>query len=107
MPDEWWQSVGFNELSARDPADAVLIRQELRTRLRRLPSSQRLVLLAHEHQGYSYQEVADRYGFTRQTVEKYLVLAKAQARRAHVEPSRFRASRDALTDRSISAQAGV
>lgn len=45
-----------------------------------LPASHKNVLFADEHDGYAYDEVAVRLGFTKQTVKKYLTQAKAQLR---------------------------
>ncbi len=70
----WWPAV------VHDPAAAVSDSDLLQVLLRRLPVSQRAVLLAHEGIGYSYREVADRLGFTEQTVEVYLKRAKAYLR---------------------------
>lgn len=64
----------------KDPEESVSKSQWLNLLLLELPSSQRRVLLAHEHEGYSYREAASRLGFTCQTVEKYLTQAKAQLR---------------------------
>jgi len=69
-----------SSFSACDPVDSLAVREEIFKLLRPLPKSHRAVLLAHEHDGYTYQEVAAKLGFTKQTVEKYLVLAKASIR---------------------------
>jgi RNA polymerase sigma factor (sigma-70 family) len=63
-----------------DLAESLSMQEEIDRLLRCLPRSQRIVLFAHEHDGYTYQEVAAKFGFTEQTVEKYLVLAKASIR---------------------------
>lgn len=63
-----------------DPADSVAIQQQVAIALLSLPASHKNVLFAHEHDGYSYNEVAVRLGFTKQTVEKYLTQAKAKLR---------------------------
>lgn len=67
-------------MASSDPADSVAIQQEVTIALRQLSVSHQDVLFAHEHDGYSYAEVAVRLGFTKQTVEKYLSQAKAQLR---------------------------
>ena len=48
-----------------DPADLVAIQQQVTIALMRLPASHKNVLFAHEHDGYSYDEVAVRLGFTK------------------------------------------
>lgn len=79
--DEYDQSIEHDQSAAlKDPEDSVSTSQWLKLLLLELPSSQRRVLIAHEHDGYSYREVALRLGFTCQTVEKYLTQAKAQLR---------------------------
>lgn len=63
-----------------DAFASIDIDQRLRVLLRKLPCCQRLVLIEHERYGYSYREVANRLGYSVQTVEKYLTLAKATLR---------------------------
>ncbi len=63
-----------------DASRSIDIARQVERLLAKLPCSQRLVLIEHERYGYSYHEVAERLGYTVQTVEKYLVLAKATLR---------------------------
>lgn len=63
-----------------DASRSIDTARQVESLLAKLPCSQRLVLIEHERYGYSYQEVAERLGYTVQTVEKYLVIAKATLR---------------------------
>jgi RNA polymerase sigma factor (sigma-70 family) len=76
---EGMEDFGVSDV-VHDPAVAVGNADLLSILLRRLPVSQRAVLIAHEGVGYSYREVASRLGFTEQTVETYLKCAKAHLR---------------------------
>jgi len=65
---------------ADDIAEQISLRQQLERALARLPPKQAAVLILHNQQGLSYQEVAEKLNISVHTVEKYLVKAKARIR---------------------------
>lgn len=75
----------LSSLSTRSPAENAMAQTHTADLLRRLPGKQRAMLVAQVVEGYSYAEIGLRYGLSRQTVEKYLFLAKSYLRagRAH------------------------
>lgn len=61
-----------------DAADRLHLQQQLERALLRLPPGQRAVLLLVKRDGLSHEEAAKAAGLTIQTVEKYMVNAKAK-----------------------------
>ncbi|HEY5759247.1 MAG TPA: RNA polymerase sigma factor [Steroidobacter sp.] len=66
--------------SPDDLADRLNLQQQLERAFARLPRTHAMVLLAHKHCGFSYEETAAELGLSIHTVEKYLTQAKAVIR---------------------------
>jgi len=66
--------------SPDDLADRLNLQQQLERAFARLPRTHAMVLLAHKHCGFSYEETAAELGISIHTVEKYLTQAKAVIR---------------------------
>lgn len=64
----------------RDIVDALALSEHVNGLLIQLPPAFRAILLAHEGDGYSYEEVAEKLGFSKFTVQIYLKQAKAKLR---------------------------
>lgn len=68
------------QLAGDDFSDQLQLQQLLERALLRLPPGQRAVLLLVKRDGLSHEEAAKAAGLTVQTVEKYMVTAKARIR---------------------------
>ncbi len=66
------------QLSQDDIAEHLHLQQQLERALLRIPPGQRAVLLLVKRDGLSHEEAAKAAGLTVQTVEKYMVNAKAR-----------------------------
>lgn len=63
-----------------DIADRLNLQQQIDKAIAQLPPTHAAVLLAHKRDGLSYDEVAEKLGLSRHTVEKYVTQAKARIR---------------------------
>jgi len=63
-----------------DMADRLNLQQQIDAAMAQLPPTHAAVLLAHKRDGLSYDEVAEKLGLSRHTVEKYVTQAKSKIR---------------------------
>lgn len=68
------------EPGSADLSESLALQQQLERTLLKLPAGQRAVLLLVKRDGLSHEEAAKVAGLTVQTVEKYMVNAKARMR---------------------------
>jgi len=78
--EEYCEALVIDRLSTRSPEQAVLLQQDLRAALARLPITCREVLILRDLEGLTAPETADRLGLTIETVKSRLHRARAQMR---------------------------
>lgn len=80
--EEWEDDVAHDhKLNYPDVlADRINLQQQLEEFLSQLPPTHAAVLVAHKRDGMSYDEVAEKFGLSIHTVEKYVTQAKARIR---------------------------
>ena len=73
---------GMVDESARSPADPTELRMDLQRALADLPDGMRQVLLLHDVEGWTHQEIADTLGVAEGTSKSQLFKARAKLRHA-------------------------
>jgi len=69
------------EMRPDELAERLDVKRQLRRALECLPPAQLAVFLMHKRDGYSYEEIAEKLGFSERKVETYLAEAKVRLRR--------------------------
>lgn len=76
--DDWIESPACAQPD--DMAERLNLQQQIDKAMAQLPPTHAAVLLAHKRDGLSYDEVAEKLGLSRHTVEKYVTQSKARVR---------------------------
>lgn len=76
--DEWTDTPSC--VLPDDLAERLNLQQQIDKAIAQLPPTHAAVILAHKRDGMSYDEVAEKLGLSRHTVEKYVTQSKARIR---------------------------